>query len=380
MKLPELIIDIKKFHAKTGVAYTPQTSVVSPLFPGQFNYCLDEVNVFEKYGNLVDIGEEHFQKIQPAIRLSDYESFYNKKFANDEHLGTFSLSTVSGFHSFTADESEKYYRQSVKNMMGLLKFIGLDLKNIKVTYFSGNDAKSIEESRKHVLQIFERKIRIDFNIPEDPMKKIWEEEGLSEQQLEGNKTRDNFLTSAWFVTKAPWGYRNEILYKLPRGQFLDIGTIERLTMYPTVETEKNERGEELHYVTKIDFWNMGIVVDAVGIERILQALEGKNNIWDIRLFEPFRKLEIGIPGIERIRILHRIFTDCSKNNFHSRNRKKKVHWLMRDINHLSIDMIREVLEINSKIYNSIFPDLTNGIEKVIDEVISFRQSSNTFKE
>jgi len=380
MNLQELIENIKKFHKKVGAEYAPQTSVVSPLFPGQFNYCLDEVNLLEKYGNLVDIGEEHFQKIQPAIRLSDYEFFYNKKFADEEHLGTFSLVTVSGFHSFSKDQSEKYYRQSIKNMLNFLKFVGLDLNKLKITYFSGNDAKSIEESRKHDPQEIDRKIRVDINIPEDPMKKIWIEEGVEAKQLEANNTRDNFLTSAWYATKAPWGYRNEIFYRMTDGNFLDIGTIERMIMCPTIKTEKNERREEIHFVTKVDFWDMGIVVDAVGVERILQALEEKSKIWEIELFSSLKKSGINIPDIERIRILHRIFTDCPKKEFHSRNRKKKTHWLMRDINHLSIDKIREILEINSELYKSIFPDLKDGVKKVINEIITFRQSSTTFKE
>lgn len=53
---------------------------------------------------------------------------------------------------------------------------------------------------------------------------------------------------------------------------------------------------------------------------------------------------------------------------------------MRDINHLSIDKVREILEINSELYKSIFPDLKDGIEKEINEIINFRQSSTTFKE
>ena len=379
MNLQDLLKIIREFHQKLGVEYTPQTSVVSPLFPGQFNYCLDEVNVYLKYGDLIHLGEEHFQKIQPAIRLSDY-NFFIKDFKNDEHLGTFALTTVSGFNSFPKIESEKFYRKSVQDMLLLLHMMGFDKNKIKVSYFSGNDAKSVEESRKNDQPEMDRKIKVDYYIPEDSLKYIWLEEGLEGRQLEANNTRDNFLTSAWFVTRAPWGYRNEIFYQLPDGYFLDIGTIERMTLYPTVITEKDSLGQEAHFVTKIDTMDVGLVIDAVGIERLLQALEGKHNIWDIQLFQKLRSTNIRMPDIERLRILHRIFTDCPDKNFQSRNRKKKVNWLIRDLNHLDLETIEEILNINAEIYKSLFPDLSLGIEPAIKQIKKFREVSTTFPE
>src|SRR3972149_10680496 len=160
MKLEKLVKQIKEFHKSTGIGYVPQTSVVSPLFPGNFNYCLDESNVLEKYGNLLPTQEENFHKIQPAIRLSDYDVFV-RDFKDDAHLGLFSMTTASGFSSFKMEKNEERYRRSVQGMLRLFKIIGLDPSRVKVSYFSGNDAKSIDESRKHDRQEIDRKIRVD---------------------------------------------------------------------------------------------------------------------------------------------------------------------------------------------------------------------------
>ncbi|MDP3992596.1 MAG: hypothetical protein Q8Q05_00005, partial [bacterium] len=65
---------IRKYHNHLGYPRIPQTSVVSPIFPGQFNYCLDERHFLEKYGNFIDITEdENFQKMMPVVRLADFD-------------------------------------------------------------------------------------------------------------------------------------------------------------------------------------------------------------------------------------------------------------------------------------------------------------------
>jgi alanyl-tRNA synthetase len=257
--------------------------------------------------------------------------------------------------------------------------IGLDISRLKVTYFSGNDARSIEGSRKHDPQEIDRKIKVDYYIEEDPFKKTWLKAGLKESQLEPNNTRDNFLTSAWYVTRAPWGYRNEILYLLSDGSYLDIGTIERMTHYPKVITDRDSLGREAHYVTEVSPWELRIIVDAIGIERILQALEDKKQIWKIELFKPLIETEISIADIERIRILHRIFTDSTKKEFGSKNRRYKVNQIIRSISHLDLDKIISVLKKNSEIYQEVFPELKEGIENTIKEIQEYRKMQVDWK-
>jgi alanyl-tRNA synthetase len=372
MKLETLVSKIKKFHAVSGVPYVPQTSVVSPLFPGNYNYCLDESNVFKKYGNLLPNKEESFHKIQPAIRLSDYDVFI-KDFKNESHLGTFSITTVTGFSSFKIEQSEKRYRASIRSFLSFIESLGLDRKRLKISYFSGNDAKGVEESRKHDRQEIDRKIRFDAYIPKDPLRRVLVEEGLTEQQLVANKSRDNFLTSAWYVTEAPWGYRNEIFYRLPNDNLLDIATIERLFLVPTVVTEKDSLGQEAHFVTGIKPWDMTIIVDGFGIERLLMAIEGKSKIWDIEIFKPLRATGVASQEIERIRIAQRILTDCPKKELGSRHRKRKLNEILRGISHLTIEQVKSVLVINAMIYQSLYPELLDSVPRVLDEIKSFRK-------
>lgn len=138
------------------------------------------------------------------------------------------------------------------------------------------------------------------------------------------------------------------------------------------------RGE--HYVTHVEDWDLRIVVDAIGIERVLQAIEGKESIWDIEMLKPFKNIAIPIPDVEKIRILHRVFTDCPKIDFESKNRRYKMNQLMKSLSHLEIDEIKKVLKLNSEVYSDIFPDLRGGIKQTLKEIEEYRYGQKNWKE
>ena len=367
-KLKCLVGKIKGHYANMGVPEIEKTNVVSPLFPGQFNYCLDEVNVLEKYGDLVHIGDEHFQKIQPAIRLSDY----HQQGVRGDHLGQFTIATTRGWHSPVLNEGIKEYDLAVKSLLSFFEDIGLDQDKLKVTYFTGNYAREVEASGKRDVLEQDLKVRVDKYLTSDNLAvPIWMENGLKENQFVGSKTRDNFLTSAWYVTLAPWGYRNEIFYEMPNGRDLDIATIERLTLYPTIEKNKDSKGRLVPYVTEIHDWDVGAVLDGFGVERNLLAIEEKEKIYDLSLFAPLNCFNAKNEEIESLRILHRIFTDSSWEVL-SRQRKEKVKKLMRETSNLDSGEIQEILQINAESHNPLFSDLEDGIDKTIYEIESYR--------
>lgn len=362
------IVDaIKRSHQKSGIPTLSNTSVVSPLFSGQFCYCLDEIHWYRKYGNYTDleIGDD-FQKIQPAIRLRDFEAYCLKQTENNQHLGLFSMATVTGGRVTSREDSRKYYAESVRGILDILSLIGLDLARLKVTYFSGNTAKEIEMSRKKENQ--ERKILVDKYIPEDNFKEVLLECGLKAYQLEGVNTRDNYLTSNWHNMIVPWGYRNEFLYPLPNGSYLDIGTIERLDTKPIAEKINGN-----NCVIAIQKWDRNIVINGVGIERLLMAVEKADSISDISLLKP---LKLAIPENkirEALRILHRVFTDVSWEGLGKhKDRKDHVKSLMRICNNLPISMIADFLHLHAEQYRIIFPDLANGIKRTVSEIENYR--------
>ena len=371
MKLNTYKEKLNEQWKRTGLEVKPATSVVSPLYPGNFCHCLDERDIYEKYGKFIDFGEEHYQKMQPAIRVNDFFSMGNVR---GGHLGQFSIATINGFNSVPAMDGRKQYEQSVRNMFSFIDSLGLDISKLRVSYFSGNDAKSIEASRKESEQ--KRKIRFDRYIPEDELKHVLIEQGLEEHQLIPNNTRDNFLTSVWYVTEAPWGFRNEILYQMPNRRLLDIGTIERLPYNPIIEKEffEDKKGYD-HIATGLVDANTHLIVDGVGFERIIQAVEGKDSIFDIESYKPYDELGHSPQIIEAAKIAHRVFTDSTFGGLGNRNtnRKTTIKKVMRCLDSLDNSSLEKLLLVNAQVYSDIYPELLGGVDKTIEEIEDYRK-------
>jgi alanyl-tRNA synthetase len=357
-----LVDKLKQYHQSTGVPYTPQTSVVSRLFPGQFNYCLDEQNLADKYPDLVHITEdEHFHKIQPAIRLADFFNQYSNQTTKTDHLGLFTLSTLSGCHVVPKEQGATFYEQAVQGVIAFLTETGLDPARLKITYFGGATAKDVEMSRKKPGQ--EGKVLADHYLEKDDLAEAaWVRSGLAKEQLAVVHTRDNFLTTNWDVMLGPWGYRNEILYQLKDGRWLDLGTIERLILYPTVEERPAPQGMA-KYVTGVNPWNRTVIIDAVGLERLLLAIEDKQSIFETSLLQPLVDTGQTLQDIESVRMLHRIFTDATWDGLQSRQRKAKANKIMTAIDGLPPEKIKIPLQIPAEQYEYLFPELKNGIER-----------------
>lgn len=361
--LKQVIETINILHQQSNVPVLKNTPVVSPLYPGQFCYCLDEIQWYEKYGNFIDIPVgENFQKIQPAIRMRDFKNFYCGQVESLQHLGLFAMATVTGGKVISSEDGKRNYKESVHGILQLISLTGLNPAQLKVTYFSGNTAGNIEMSRKKETQ--ERKILVNDYIPEDNFKEVLLECGINECQLEGVNTRDNYLTSNWYNIIAPWGYRNEFLYQLPCGEYLDIGTIERLTIEPVIQ-----KVADGNRVIAIREWNKNIIINAAGIERLIMAVEKMSTIQDISLLAPFG--QINTKTREALRILHRVFTDAEWRIL-SRQKKELLRFLMQTLKGLSVGFLRELLYIHAEQYRSIFPELSDGIEKTIEEIKNYR--------
>ncbi len=367
MTILDVYKKIKEYQTKQNIESVAQTSVVSPLFPGQFNYCLDELHIYRKYGDFISVGEEHFQKIQPAIRLADFDYFFQKSNQDGYHLASFTIATINGGHIVDKDESLQYYRRSVEGILDfLVNFIGLDRKRIKFSYYSGGaTGKEIEASRKKENQLL--KVETDKIIPPDDFHKILFDIGLDKDQLIPDNKRDNFLTTNWDVTKAPWGYRNEIFYVLDNGYLLDIATIERMVFEPIIESR-----DGINYVVDIKSWDKNLIINACGIERL--ALASQSNLESIFDLNEFKFFNNSLLEVESARVLHRVFTDDKWDNIRSKQRREKLNKLTRILSDLDIDKIRKIMETNATIYSSIFPELANGIELAIGEISNYRSN------
>jgi hypothetical protein len=152
-----------------------------------------------------------------------------------------------------------------------------------VTYFGGGaTAREIEASIKAPGR--QLKVEVDSIIEADPFsKEAFLEYGLREKQLLPNNTRDNFLTSNWDVFTAPWGYRNEVHYRLQGGVMLDIATIENLIFKPIVEERAGVK-----YVVDVVPWDKCFVINGAGIERLALATTSLEHLFDIPEFGEFQ--------------------------------------------------------------------------------------------
>jgi hypothetical protein len=375
MLIKEVWKEVRHFHRKLGVPRLSPTSVISDLFPGQFNYCLDEIHLSEKYGNFVDITEdEHFQKMMPVIRWNDFMSLYDDSIKSSDHLkpevikqhhlGVFTMSTIGGGHICDRSHDKDLLYESVRTLLDFLtNHIGLDPKRFVITYFNGGvTAREVEASIKDKRK--QLKVEVNSVMEADPFsKEAFLEYGLHEDQLLKNNTRDNFLTSNWDILTAPWGYRNEIHYRLQSGTMLDIATIENLVFKPIIEERAGVK-----YVVDVVPWNKCFVINGIGIERLSLATTRLEHIFDISEFRKFQEIGLDIVNIETIRMLHRIFSDTRYVNISSPSRRKKINLLMRKVSYLPLEDIVNTLKINADVYHSIFPELSSTILSTIEEI------------
>jgi len=296
---------------------------------------MDEINLMEEYGNFVDITrDEVFLKIQPAIRLADYYRFFGgdgyrsastelrlrNKTISKYHLTSFTVSYINGCRVLPPEQNN--VRDAIHKMLDFLtKDLGLDKKRLYVNYFGTNTpAKDVEASYKSGKS--EKRVEVDYIVKEDIAgKQALLEYGLTEEQLMPNTTRDCFLTTNWDITPAPWGYRNEFHYKMDDGSLLDIATVERLDLKPTIEVRDNK-----NYVIGLEPMERSFFIDGGGLERMTLAMRGNGTIFDILDFESIEK-ETGLTRlqVESIRILHRVFTDSDWEGLQSWQRKQKTH-------------------------------------------------------
>lgn len=361
---------IKNFPVDQRTERLPHSSVVSPLFPGTFNYCLNEDFLYEKYHSYLDIPDRvFFAKVQPAIRDSDFVEFYLEKGNEDKtHLVNFDIATISGGKIDKRENYHDFLRDSVNSTYKLLtEYLKLEPENIFITYFGGCSVKDTGRS----------KFDFDFYIPEDSMsKQFFVEAGIPEKNISPIYNRDNFLMINFTIGVGPWGYRNEIFYKMPDGSLLDIATIEHLLWRPVIDPEK------LTVVDLVD-WENCFVIDGFGVERTLMAVNRLGYIQQCDNILPlFQKIQEIYKGdynntrllTECVRVVHRVFTD-TENGWKSlsQSRRERIKRFMNLILDLDEETLRELFAINAELYSQYYPELKNGAGRALEEVTEYKQ-------
>lgn len=369
-KIRKIIIDYTKSQK---LEILSNTSTVSWLYPGQFTYCLNEEFIWDRYGTFIDCPEEvHFQKIQPVIRWNDFEDyFYKGEEKIKTHLGLFDMTTINGGHIIPKSK-HKIYSEMIFN--GLIDFlvniIGLDKEKFVISYFPGGKLSELGKNKKGV-----NKYDFDFDFPPDNESlEFFSKLGIKKEQMKPDLSRDSFLIPNWICGEvAPWGYRNEILYKTENG-LLDIATIEILSYRPIVKDGK---------IIRIEEWDKRFIINGTGLERLSMLVDGLKNIYKVDNIKPLRIFlskagyNNGDLKIESLRIFHRLITDTDGNIFDTRSkktpkeRKKKFNIFIRSLIDIKNEDLQKLFEINAKI-NSWYPEMKQSITRAIEVIDEYR--------
>jgi hypothetical protein len=352
---------LRQWHNLSNIPLEPKTSVNSPLFTGHFNYCLDETNVYYKYGNFIDLPINiAFNKIQPAIRIADFNReiiIENKPY----HLGVFTMATINGFYSYKINDIHQSTQKHIDGIINFFKFMNLDIRKLRVSYFG--DRINIRNILDKEMKPYNTShIKCDFIVEPDAITpKCWLNSGLNANQLYQENSKNTFLTNNWYVCNAPWGYRNEIHYEMENGHLLDIATIEVLNLEPIISRSDGE-----NEITAIREWNKCIVVDGFGFERLLCIINNESSIRNITQTQRFHPIDKS--KYEAIRILHRILADTDYVTL-TKNKKEIVKRLIDKILDLDGMEIFDMMEFDARNYYSVFPDLKFSLTRTYLKLI-----------
>lgn len=175
-----------------------------------------------------------------------------------------------------SDVNASHYEENTKKLLSLqyellVKEIGLDPKKIYIKLCAGGNIRDLTNG----------KYEIDKEMDRDELAySQWKKLGIPEKNFIWDKTRDTFLSLFMFIRPTPWGYRNEILYDVGKGKdegnLLDIGTIEHFKWRPIFEQE----GQKVrsYMIKSINPWKHCVSIAAIGMERILMAKNGFDDV------------------------------------------------------------------------------------------------------
>lgn len=93
-------------------------------------------------------------------------------------------------------------------------------------------------------------------------------------------------------------------------------------MVPIIEKREGYQGANTNYVVGVQPWDKTVVIDGVGVERLILAKEGEKSMWDTSTFSIFKGENIH--DVEALRILHRIFSEWKLERSWKRTKEQSM--------------------------------------------------------
>lgn len=317
MTIKELRQKLREFRKYPGSVVYPASPVIHSGFPNCFNLSFAEYEFLEKFGQYLYCDQDFiYSKIQPCVRHHDWEAIKSDEENRYRYLSLFEMSDGGGL-VLLKDKSkqEDVAKWSIKSFIDLIKFLGLDVSKLRVSFFQETTISEATDG----------KYKINKTIPTDPMVGYWKELGIKDGQFIPDKTRDTFLSLRIFGLPTPWGYRNELYYE-HQGKLLDIGTVEHMRYEPIFNEDEE--------VCDIKDYQHSLSVCGVGIERLNIVINNLDNVWDIDTIKPLidfvlvkaknkDKIQAMI-GVQAFRSINKIIIDGGIYSALNKKRKEVV--------------------------------------------------------
>jgi hypothetical protein len=353
-----------------GCVKRDRAPLIHPGFPGNFNLSFAELHWLNEYGRYVDFDHDFiFSTIMSCIRPNDFSLLQTRH--SWKYLGVFEMADLGGIiTSSERPDYKKLQRRRVTELIDFLKSCGLNPDNIYPVYCAGGTVEELTAG----------KYTFDFSIPEDRIsKEAFLENGIPEENLIPDKSRDSFLALHVYGRTSPWGYRNEVNINLgdkENPDLLDIATLEYGMWRPIFKNTDESRAANVCYLKDS---LCGFSISVVGLERLCMAINGFHCIRDVDYIAPVYDAYAFIDGVqdelavESLRALHRIYSDVqSCGCIIGRHQKRKIREFLQNIpSSLSQGRIKELLTIHS----ATQPWHTNteqGIEPTIERITEYR--------
>ncbi len=368
-ELRKIISEHPKFPGTENIRHA---SVCNDGFPGNFNLSFTEAEWIKKFNGQY-LNYDHdliYSKIQPCIRHQDWASIKNNDENSYRYLSVFDMADIGGAISFVdGSKLDEVTEFSVKNLYDfLIHKLKLSPDLLRIKYCQGGN----------VTNLTNRKYPLKKDLEADPKIALWQQLGISKNQLIPDRSRDTLLALHIYLLPTPWGYRNEIFYE-HEDRLLDIATFEYLFLRPIFNT----RGD----IKDLNKWEHCFVISAVGVERILMVVNNYKTIMECSHIKPLtetilddankKNYQGAVVLTEAIRVLHRIITDAGDYQNLSRHRKQKIRDFYSGIFDsaaklnikITESILKKYLKMNAKL-QSYYPELNQSVDRSIDEIMT----------
>lgn len=248
----------RDFADQRGLPWITPSPLVNRVDHKSFNYSLEEpiLREFESYLNITH--PYTFSTIQPCIRGADLGQI--KKHKTRNHLALFHIFPTAFFLSPEPSSLVTNQKAGIAATFAFLESVGVDLHQLRVSYFAGGSLREI--SNGHV--------PVDKAFPSDKTTvSACLESGIESNRLIPTANLDTFVATFEGDEDFFAGFRYEIFHPLPDGTLLEIATGEALTY-----RQVRENG------VTIDVLPAGCSAAPVviGLERLHCILEGTSRV------------------------------------------------------------------------------------------------------